>query len=741
MTNSSASSSDPTAGSRVSQSFGRLHPLVQRWVYGKGWSDLRDIQEQAIQPILAEKDVIVAAPTAGGKTEAAYLPICSAIIDEETAGVHVLHISPLKALINDQYGRLEDLCAAVELSVHKWHGDVGQTHKQDLIRDPQGILLITPESLEALFVRRGPQLSRLFGCLHYVVIDELHVFIDSERGKQLQSLLHRLELLLRRRVPRIGLSATLGDMSLAARYLRPVGVSDPRIIQGGSDGKELRLLVRGYCDVRPTPDPNEETSPPSCDAIAQHLFEKLRGTNNLIFANSRSRVELYADMLRHLSEESRVPNEFGAHHGNLSKEIREETEERLKSSDLPVSVVCTNTLELGIDIGNVESIAQIGSPPSVASLRQRLGRSGRSERKPAVLRMFVQEQEIDVRTPPQDAIRAHLVQCIAIINLLLRGWCEPPSGEALHLSTLVQQVLSVLAQLSAAHAKPLWEALCQSGPFSTVDQGTFGRLLRSMAKRDLISQEADGMLMLGGQGERLVNHYSFYSAFATPAEYRLIHGTRTLGTLPLDFPVSEGMYIIFAGHRWLVTGVDEAAKVVQVTPAAAGQVPLFLGSGGVIHDQVRQEMMAVYGSEALPAFLDAPARSLLEEGRSNFRRLGLHSSSMVEAGQHTLLFCWRGDRVMNTLSLLLAGEGLKAVRDGVAIAVERVSPVELRSCLKRLSSAGTPDAVRLAQIAKNKAQEKYHWYLDEELLSLDYASSHLDAEAARSALCALTARD
>ncbi|MBU0610740.1 MAG: DEAD/DEAH box helicase [Armatimonadetes bacterium] len=738
MTNWSASSSDPAAGSRVSQAFGRLHPLVQRWVYGRGWSDLRDIQEQAVQPVLAEEDVIIAAPTAGGKTEAAYLPICSAIVDEETAGVHVLHISPLKALINDQYQRLEDLCATVGLTVHKWHGDVGQTHKQELVRDPQGILLITPESLEALFVRRGPQLPRLFGCLRYAVIDELHVFIDSERGKQLQSLLHRLELLLRRRVPRIGLSATLGDMSLAADCLRPVGSARPRVIEGASDGKELRLLVRGYCDSQPSHgDGGAEVAPTSCGAIAQHLFEKLRGTNNLIFANSRSRVELYADMLRHLSEEARVPNEFGAHHGNLSKEIREETEERLKSGDLPVSVVCTNTLELGIDIGSVESIAQIGSPPSVASLRQRLGRSGRAENKPAVLRMFVQEYEVDVRTPPQDAIRAQLVQCIAIVNLLLRGWCEPPSGEALHLSTLVQQVLSVLAQLSAAHAKPLWEALCHSGPFGSVDQSTFGQLLRSMGSHDLISQEASGMLMLGGEGERLVNHYSFYSAFMTPAEYRLIHGTRTLGTLPVDFPVSEGMYLIFAGQRWLVMRVDEAAKVIEVTPAAAGQVPLFLGSGGVIHDQVRQEMLAVYRDEALPAFLDGAARDLLAEGRRNFGQFGLGNASVVQCGQDSLLFCWRGDRVMNTLSLLLAAEGLKAARDGVAIAIERVAPQELLLCLQRLASAGPPDAIKLAQIAKNKAQEKYHWYLDEGLLSLDYASSHLDTEGAIGALRAL----
>lgn len=742
MTNSlPASSSDPAGEAHASRAFDQLHPLVQRWVYGRGWAELRDIQEQAVQPILAAEDVIIAAPTAAGKTEAAYLPLCSSIVAEDTAGIHVLHISPLKALINDQYQRLEELCASLDITVHKWHGDVAQGKKRALVRDPDGILLITPESLEALFVHRGQQLPRLFACLRYVVVDELHVFLDSERGQQLQSLLHRLELLLRRRVPRIGLSATLGDMRIAGEYLRPVGGTSPRLIVGESDGKELRLIVRAYLDRLPIAGGEPEDTPPaSCEAIAEHLFERLRGTNNLIFANSRSRVELYADLLRGMSEQARVPNEFGAHHGNLSRDIREETEERLKEGELPFSVVCTNTLELGIDIGSVESIAQIGSPPSVASLRQRLGRSGRAADKPAVLRLLVQERELDPRMTPQDAIRAHLVQCIAIINLLLQGWCEPPSGQALHLSTLVQQVLSVLAQLSAANAKSLWEALCWRGPFGRVDQGVFVRLLKSMGTHELISQEADGMLMLGAKGERLVNHYSFYSAFVTPEEYRLISGTRTLGTLPIEYPITEGMYIIFAGLRWLVMSVDAEGKVIEVVPAMAGKVPIFPGSGGLIHDRVRQEMLAVYHTDDAPTFLDATARDLLGQGRQSFRQLGLDKSPIIADGQDALLFCWMGDRVMNTLSLQLAEAGLKATRDGIALSVERCTPEELRAQLRLLVSAGPADALALAEMAKNKMQEKYHWCLDEGLLSLDYASAHLDVEGAMSALSALASR-
>ena len=201
----------------MSAGFRRLHELIQRWVWDQGWSDLRDIQERAIGPILdGGRDVIVAAATAGGKTEAAFLPICSQVIAQPSGSVRALYVSPLKALINDQFDRLDRLCERLAIPVHRWHGDVPSTHKRQVLSDPAGILLITPESLEALFVLRGTAIAKLFGNLDFVVVDELHSFIGSERGQQLQSLLSRIERVLRRRVPRIALSATLGDMDLAS---------------------------------------------------------------------------------------------------------------------------------------------------------------------------------------------------------------------------------------------------------------------------------------------------------------------------------------------------------------------------------------------------------------------------------------------------------------------------------------------------------------------------------------------
>ncbi|MGA9623749.1 MAG: DEAD/DEAH box helicase, partial [Bryobacteraceae bacterium] len=231
----------------ASDTFHLLDPAVQRWIYEQGWTELRDAQEKAAAPILGGSlDVIIAAATASGKTEAAFLPICSRLLSPENSGGCVLYVSPLKALINDQSDRMERLCENLKIPVHPWHGDISQGRKREFLKQPSGILLITPESLEAIFVNRGPSVASLFSKLLYVIVDELHSFIGTERGQQLQSLLRRVEHAIGRRVPRIALSATLGDMTIAASFLRPHGSDKVQIVVSGATGQELKLLVRGY---------------------------------------------------------------------------------------------------------------------------------------------------------------------------------------------------------------------------------------------------------------------------------------------------------------------------------------------------------------------------------------------------------------------------------------------------------------------------------------------------------------
>ncbi|HEY3611098.1 MAG TPA: DEAD/DEAH box helicase [Pseudonocardiaceae bacterium] len=753
MTNSPRSGSDraATGASPPSTAYELYHPKVQKWIYASGWDRLRDAQERAAAPILAgHQDVIIGAATASGKTEAAWLPICSTLIrqreaGEQRPGIQALAISPLKALINDQYDRISHLCEQLDLPVHRWHGDVPGARKSGVLRAPDGILLITPESLEALFVNHGDRIRRILGGLCYTVIDELHCFIGTERGAQLQSLLHRVELGVGRRIPRIALSATLGEFGAAAEFLRPGRGAQVIVVSSAEAAGEIRLQVRGYLTAAPgranqrirLAGDNVETHDKA--PIADHLFRVLHQHDNLVFANSRAVVETYADMLERRRGAAGVRTEFLAHHGSLAREIREYVESRLKDPATPVTAICTSTLEMGIDVGSVDSVAQIGAPPTVSSLRQRLGRSGRRAGQAAVLRAYVSEPELGVATPPPDLLRDELVQSIAMVELMLANWYEPPDTAGLHLSTLIQQILSLLAQHGMAPAEQAYRVLCGHGPFWQVDKPTFVALLRSMAAHDLVRQDSRGWLLPGALGDRLVNHYSFYAAFHTAQDYRLVTAGRTLGSLPVDRPILAGTLLIFNGHRWRVVGVDAVRRIIELTSSGDGLPPVFPGHGGELADEVRSAMKDLYRSDDVPRYLDRTARTMLDEGRAAFRRLGLANRAIIGWGDETFLFPWRGDRIMNTVAVTLAGYGLRVGQEGVCLTVGGTTPTELWHLIRRLAEQPPPDALDLADTVRAKAHDKYDRYLDHDLLNLAYAARALDVPSAWAALADLAA--
>ena len=416
--------SSPHSSSNPSSAFELLAEPVRRWIWDQNWTELRDIQERAITTLLEEdRDLVIAAPTAGGKTEAAFLPLISSVLTEPgPGGFDLVYVAPLRALINDQLGRMEDLCAQAELPVYPWHGDISQGVKSRARRNPRGVLLITPESLEALFVLRGLEIPTLFSGALAIIIDELHALLDNEPGIHLRSLLTRLELAVGRRIRRVGLSATLADMETVKEYLRPGYPDAVDLLESAMDGGEVRVQLRGYITGA------EGEGEASKKAVAKHLFDRLRGTPNLVFAGPRQDVEWYADALRQMSEDAKVPVDFLPHHASLSREHRLDVERRLKSSGT-ATAICTSTLELGIDIGAIDCVAQIGPPFSVSSLRQRLGRSGRRG-QPAVLRMYSIERYTNAGSHPID--RLGLVRSVAMVELLGDRWCEPPAPRLHH---------------------------------------------------------------------------------------------------------------------------------------------------------------------------------------------------------------------------------------------------------------------------------------------------------------------
>lgn len=687
-------------------------------------------------------DLIITAGTASGKTEAAFLPIVSRLASDDICapmGFSVIYVSPMRALINDQFGRIESLCNELEINVTKWHGDVSESIKNRARKNPTGILLITPESLEAILVRRGSEAGRLFRGLSYVVIDEMHAFMDSPRGKQLQSILHRIDIASGSSAVRVGLSATLADEDLSRAFLRPLDPGSVIVMPRAASGQELRLQVRGY--VSPPPRNHErrrggddheqfgDVQNVTDVAIARHLFETLRGRRSLIFAGARNRVETVTVQLAELANGLGVPEEFFAHHGNLSREHREEAERRMKDVSRPASIVCTTTLELGIDVGAIESVAQLGSGHTVSGIRQRLGRSGRRVGQPAIMRVYVEEVALTETPNPLDALRQNTIRTIAMLNLMLKGWNDPPIPGCLHLSTLLHQVLALIAQHGGISATEGWNLLIKSGVFPGVSLEVYKQLLRRMADPSvkLIEQAPDGTLLPGEHGERLIESRDIFSVFMSPEEYKVIAvGGRSIGQIPVDNPVVAGQFMILAGRRWRVLEVDLDRKEILVAPAAGGHPPRFMSEPRPPSDTVIAEMRRVYEDLAVPAFLDQPAIGLLTEARTSFDRLGLRHASIVRYDSNLFLFPWVGERQQQALLLALVKAELEPTPLGLAIGVSAHQEETLKSELSRLANLPPPDALELASYVKQNVIEKFDKYLSNELLTLSFSRERID---------------
>ncbi|MCA1552109.1 DEAD/DEAH box helicase [Bradyrhizobium sp. BRP19] len=714
--------SSPASASNLEGAYDKLHPTIRRWIRDQGWDELREIQARTIISVLdGDRDILIAASTAAGKTEAAFLPVLTSVADRALAGFSVLYISPLKALINDQFKRLDELCENMAIPVVKWHGDAPQTAKKRAMADPRGISLITPESIEAMFVRRPGDAKRLLCSADFIVVDELHSFLQGARGLHVASLLRRIDAVSSRPARRIGLSATIGDLGQAAAWLRPTTPQLVEILEAKSDSPELRLQVRGYVEPPQLDDPDHAEGASgvleeavvrriALDDIADHLYSTLRGTNNLVFGGSRRTVESTADRLRRRSEKAKVPNEFYPHHGSLSKTIREELENRLKDGKLPTTGICTSTLELGVDIGSVKSVAQIGAPRSLSSLRQRLGRTGRRRGTPSVLRIYIREPNTDQDTGVIDRLRSNTIRSVAVIRLLLEKFVEPAGQVPEVASTLVHQILSVIAERGGIRARPLYELLCGSGPFAMISAAEFALLLKHLGSDEIrfIEQAPDGTIMLANEGEAVVQSRNFFAVFESAEEWRLTVSGRTLGTLPISFPVHKDSLVVFAGQRWIVQDLDEKTNTLFVAPHPGGVVPRFERADGErLHDRLAAEMKAVYLASDEPTYLDQRARDLLAEGREAFSGLGLDTTNVLQEEKDVHVFLWRGSQVTAVFGAAAAMVGLPGHVHDLGLTLSETTVAMARSKLASLADSTAADAVRVSSAVQNITAGKF----------------------------------
>jgi ATP-dependent Lhr-like helicase len=363
-------------------------------------------------------------------------------------------------------------------------------------------------------------------------------------------------------------------------------------------------------------------------------------------------------------------------------------------------------------------------------MRQRLGRSGRRAGQASVMRVYVTEMAIDERIHPLDAMRPTTVQTIAMLNLMLRRWNEPHHPGRLHLSTLVHQILALIAQHGGLTARQGWNQLVESGVFPGIDQPLYVDVLRRMGHPEvkLVEQAPDGTLLPGEEGERVIKDRGFYAVFMTPEEFKVVTDRgRNLGSLPVDNPVMPEQLIIFAGRRWRVLEIDIHRKEILVTPASGGKPPAFGGDGLPPADEVVAEMRRVYEGIAVPAFLDEMAIDLLTDARETFDRLGLRDYSLRRHEDQLLLFPWVGNRAQMAFILALATHDVMAASHDIAVVIAGKYRHALVAALTALARGPAPDPVTLARLVPDMKRAKYDAYLGDDLLARCYASENIDA--------------
>ncbi|MBO7475031.1 MAG: DEAD/DEAH box helicase [Ruminococcus sp.] len=682
--------------------FDRYAPFIQDFIYRSGWESLRAIQAAAGDAIFnTDENVLLTASTASGKTEAAFFPILTLFTEDMPRSVGAIYIGPLKALINDQFSRLNALCEEADIPVWHWHGDVAQSHKNKMLKNPSGILQITPESLEAMLLRKHALIPKLFGDLKFIVIDEIHSLMRGDRGGQTICLIERLCKLAGVNPRRIGLSATIGDPTAAGEFLAYGSERSTVIPKIENKGVKWRLSMEHFyisqqnqtiekdtADALPVLDEKTDTAPENADTGIGYIFEHTRGKKCLIFVNSREECEAVTTTLRSYCEAKHEPDRFLIHHGNLSAAYRETAEEAMKDEDVFMTTCTTATLELGIDIGRLERAFQIDAPYTVSSFLQRMGRTGRRDLPPEM--WFVIREELpEPRSMLPETIPWKLLQGIALIQVYIEDrWVEPPILNRLPFSLLYHQTMSTLASCGELTPAEIASRVLTLKYFHRITKDDYRILLRHLIETDHIQRTENGGLIVGLAGERIVNSFKFYAVFQENEEYTVRWGSQELGTIVMPPPAGEKIAI--AGHVWIVEEVDHKRRLVYCEQIK-GKVPAYFGDcPGDINTKILLRMKEVLREDKSYPYLMKNAMGRLAQARQTARNSGVTESPLICLGGNMwCLLPWLGTYAFLALERFLKLKcsdrlGLKGMDSSRPFYIQftmKVSPEEFFSVL------------------------------------------------------------
>ncbi|MDR3342867.1 MAG: DEAD/DEAH box helicase [Treponema sp.] len=711
---------------QVHDPFSRLVPFIREYIYKQHWTELRGIQEAAVTAVLdGDGHLLIAAPTASGKTEAAFFPVLSCLFQSPAPSVGLLYIGPLKALINDQFERLTRLLSPRDMPVQRWHGDVADHEKKRLLEHPRGLLQITPESLEALLLGHPEKIPSLFKGLAFVIVDEVHAFMGSDRGAQILCHLTRITDLAGCTPRRIGLSATLGDYQEAMDWLALGSDKKTTLIRDEYTRQRIKIALDYF-------------RPPAA-AYYHGLYEQCHDRKCIIFTNTRLEAEETIAALRTVAQRRHEGDIFHVHHGSISRVLRLEAERELKHKAGPTVIAATQTLELGIDIGKLDRIIQIGPPVSVSSFVQRLGRAGRRTGVAEIYFTFLEEEALE---EPAARIPWTLLHTIAVIQLHLEEkWIETAPAQPFPYSLLLHQTLSILASLGEQRPPDLARRVLSLPPFALIPLEDYRELLRMLLEQDYIEKTDEGALILGLGAEPLVNHYSFYAVFSDEEEYRVIYEGTELGTV--NFLPNPGSSLALAGSYWHVEICDMHHKKVFVLPAKTGGEKPWRGNSADLHPRIVQRMRRVLAEQAIYPYLSESARIRLQEARLYARRIRLIAEGCTDeqgSGFHfrydegVVLIPWLGSRGMRTLLAILQHQETKERLDihrlyrenNYSIYTDSALPLALfREELYRIIR-DIPSAEILVDQDKIPFTEKYDYLLSPRLLTKQYIAHRLD---------------
>lgn len=677
--------------------FARLHPRLQeKIVHRLGWNNLRPVQEQSIETILDGKNSVILAPTAGGKTEAALFPTLSGCLTNQEQGLRTVYVCPTRALLNNQEERISEYAEMVALEAFKWHGDVSASSKKSFIKEPSEVLLTTPESLEVMLISSKVQTAKLFKHVRYVIIDEVHALASCDRGNHLISVLERIRAYAETDFQRIGLSATVGNPSHILEWLQGSSNNPQQIVD------PPREKAKKHIEIRWVPEPEDLTIQAINDA---------HGKKSLFFCESRRLVENVSRGLKQRGDY------IYAHHSSLSREERELSEAEFKNSR-HACIVSTSTMELGIDIGDLDKVLQVDAPSTVSSFMQRLGRTGRREGTIANTTFFVQKEQ-------------KLLQAIAIVELAREGWIEnvPLSQRAWHL--LLHQIMALCLERGAVTRQLLWDLLHSSYCLSAIRKEEFDSFLTFLREKEFLHDDGGGAFSMGLDAEKVFGRRNFmeiYSVFSSPIEFEVMRVSGdVIGTVQWDFLeklLEEEASFYLSGKAWAIERIEWKKKRVYVFEAPAGKVPKwesisprFLG-----YELCRKMRDVLVDQEELP-YLDTDSREILKDLREDRRSLLSQGFAPIEYDNKGMIWwTYAGGNINNTLRAVFTaelGEKVIASNEYLKVVSDTLRPSDYDEVIKKVSRNSYWESMEtknnLLNEVPNYHLSKFQPYLPEQL--------------------------